>query len=231
MKLVPEQYLRLQAFSFTFLLLAGCASVQQPQTTLGLSSMNLDAAARIANATPGSVLSVPVTKGGAPIEGTVGETYYAASNRECKRFVPLDMRGQSERVVCLHSSGIWYMQRALPVRSTHVQTQPVSSLVDVPAGASIVRVPAADVTIGETIYLTETSETTGNLSSSVPLEADATSPVFNVENGETLLKFSKRVTGKYANWLKIARHNKLEDPYTLSVGMPLQVPAELVKIN
>jgi len=230
MKLVSEQKLRLQACAFTFLLLGGCASVQQPNRPLELSSMNLDAAARIATATPGSVLSVPVTKGAAPIEGTVSETYYAASNRECKRFVPLDVKRQSVRVVCQHSSGIWYMQRALPVRSTQTQIQPASGLVNATGAASIVQVPAADVTIDETVYLTEISDTAGKLSAEA-VEADVTTQVFNVENGETLLKFSKRVTGKRANWLKIARQNNMEDPYTLTVGMPLQVPAELVKIN
>jgi len=224
MKFVSDLYLRQQTVAFAIVLLGGCATAQQPNRPTELTSMNLDVAARIATAAPGSVLSVPVDKGRAAVKGTVGETYYAASNRECKRFVPLDMKGQTERVVCMHSSGIWYMQRALPVRGTAVKTQPLSSLLDVPNAPSIVQVPAADVTVDDSVYVEEDiPETTSNLTVE-PVQVDIGTQVFNVESGETLLKFSQRVTGTRKNWMKIALRNNIEEPYILSVGMPLQVP-------
>jgi len=229
MNFVSDQYLRLQAVALAVVLLGGCATGQPQKRQLELSSMNLNAASRIAAATPGSILSIPVDEGAAPIEGTVGETYYAASNRECKRFVPLDMKGQTERVVCRHASGIWYMQRALPVRSTEVQAQPLPSQRNAP---SLIQVPAADATVDEFLEITPQTEINNTVAAeSVEAAVTSTTQVFSVEGGETLLKFSERVTGSRGNWLKIARLNSMEDPYTLFVGMPLQVPAELVKIN
>jgi len=202
MNFVSDQYLRLQAVALAVVLLGGCATGQPQKRQLELSSMNLNAASRIAAATPGSILSIPVDEGAAPIEGTVGETYYAASNRECKRFVPLDMKGQTERVVS---------QRNAP---------------------SLIQVPAADATVDEFLEITPQTEINNTVAAeSVEAAVTSTTQVFSVEGGETLLKFSERVTGSRGNWLKIARLNSMEDPYTLFVGMPLQVPAELVKIN
>ena len=231
MKFVSDQYLHLQTVILAVLFLSGCATVQQPKRPLELSTMNLDSASQIASAAPGSLLSVSIDKGAAPIQGTVGETYYAASNRECKRFVPLDMRGQTERVVCRHSSNIWYMQRALPVRSTAIQAQPISNQ---PITPSIIQVPEAEAIIDESLTIQQPVLQPSETISAVivePVDVKVTTEVFRVEPDETLLKFSERVTGSRSNWLNIARQNGLEDPYTLSVGMPLQVPSDLVKIN
>jgi len=218
-------------------LVSGCASGGSKRLSDGISS-----GVEPMNALDNLQAGDSVVHGGESL--TVGRPYFAASGRTCKILQRAD---GSQRAACRDdSNGRWYLRKPLNISNS------TSTVVPVTAGQTV-RSPS----VSESIVPVSPNETTPvetgvevPLPVEMPVELSSENALteieipdaptttlsenpqggesFEVESGETLWKFSRRVTGNALNWERIADANGMDDVRVLRAGDYLFVPNDLL---
>ena len=200
------------ACALVLLALAGCAAPVRPGIDVAASAPAASSgdAARIGAAESGTRLRLGEdTLPGVPAV-LVGERYFAASGRVCRRLADEAARPLG-RIVCAEE-GVWRFVRSLEPRGGSAAPEPVRGTSVEPArGAAS---PSARAPLG------------------APPGADAPPHVEEMvkrELGadETLWSFAERVTGAGDNWRRIAVLNGIDDTTRVGSGRRLVVPVEL----
>ncbi len=219
--------------------LTGCATTGLNSSSQGQEANVVQvttAAEALGNAQPGEQLVLPEDNELGVSTARVIKQYHAASGRLCRR-IELATANPDIRVMCKSDSGQWRMTRSLTGASL---AQP---LTQTPMAAVVVGEASVDSTISST--KTEESHTlhSGRESlldnSEAGLISDVTLVVASAKNstirlrevqdGETLWKFSKRVTGDALNWHDIADLNEIDDARTVVPGLVLKIPVHLIR--
>lgn len=232
--------------------LSGCASTgSAPNAARVGDPVSVEAtASALGSAQVGDSMVLPAGNELGASTATVIKEYNAASGRLCRR-IQLDNASGSIRIVCMKSDGQWDMPRALDQRA--FQQLPIENkFVAVPidnaqqVGKTLVTVPEietaqvpAPATSAFESVSTENSDVVKQVEAAaatdvVLIEASANNPASQLREvalGETLWKFSKRVTGNALNWSMIADYNDIDDARTVSSGMVLKIPAHLLRLD
>ena len=210
------------------LLGTGCSTSGQKRADPRLTA-DLATVAAIKGAGVGEVVSIDAAS------YTVVEQYTAASGNSCKK---LQSSEGNVRAACqISGSGNWYIRQPLidtrarqqSMQALNLQTRDeavsdrsvrADSTLSTQFGSTESATPAASgVNVGESLIIVEES--------SEAISAASTGKTVKVEEGETLWKFSRRVTGNALNWSRIAEVNGIADVTTVKPGDWLIIPDEL----
>jgi len=186
----------------------------------GLSPLNASESANvIGSANVGDTVQLPEGNPiGAASADVLGE-YFSASARRCRQVLPSGGRGEV-RLACEREDNSWEWVRSL---SNSAIARPLPAVATVTAIEPMVTVDGDDaLLIGESL----TDEQVVSIEELDSIEP--TDNAFTVNPGETLWKFSQRITGNGVNWQAIAEMNNIDDARTIEAGMTLFVPAQLV---
>lgn len=152
------------------------------------------------------------------LEATVLSEYDAASGKVCRR-VELGQSSGDVRVICLGKDKKWTLTRVLDSQAFRQLTNNETLAVVEPVATERAVDASNEPTNVELISIVTASA------------LDTESHLREVALGETLWKFSKRVTGNALNWNAIAEINQIDDARTVTAGMVLQVPAHLLRVD
>ena len=238
--------------------LTGCASTGTSQRVAPSSAPENKAAQEIGNAPLGTSLLVSglsSSSNGESQQVTVINEYFAASNNLCRRF---RIEGTSQlRIACKDDRGNWSIVRSLfPSESATINAIPESASVNTSLTGANVGLIASnsegflvqstdEVMLGQdsvadsaivsfefpqTTDFQQTTDQGQILSDAEPATAAAMQQTrdLKVEAGETLWRFSRRVTGTGTNWGQIAETNNLAEPYRIRSGQILSVSENLL---
>lgn len=199
------------------LLGSGCSTSGSTRTNPRLTA-DLATVAAIKGARVGDVVSLDATS------YTVVDEYTAASGNVCKK---LQSAEGNVRAACqISGSSDWYIRQ--PLVDTGAQQQSMNALDlqsdsamsnQVTPTESITDSSTPSVGVEESLIIVEESSTSSN--------AKPAGEMVKVEEGETLWKFSRRVTGNALNWSRIAEVNGITDVTTVKPGDWLIIPDDL----
>ena len=202
------------AIAFSLSVLTGCATVAGPTQTGSAAVIHDPNAQLIGSAAAGQSFiaqghGVLANSGSETI--TVIKQYPSASGKICKKFT-VSNAPDAVRVACQNSDGSWKIYRSLAgVKQPSYPTLGLNTNDGAVTPASL--------------QASTSSLASGNTLNAVKPVAASSAYVLS---GETLWKFSKRVTGRGDNWRRIAAFNNIEEPNRIRAGYEIRIPENLI---
>jgi len=206
-------------------LLSACSTTGGGTSSQAVMQPATESAALIGAASVGDSVELPPGNPTGATSVDVIAEYFAASNRRCRQVLPSSTNG-SVRIACERKDGGWEWVRSL---SSSTVSRPLPAVASVGAVESVVVVGDEDLVILEEPASGTALSDSGESISFDEVETDNGSGGYTVLAGETLWKFSRRITGSGVNWQAIAELNNIDDARTIEAGMVLLVPANLVQ--